>query len=178
MFDEKHLGLGNRLNFLEKNIRQSFKNLRLELEDHLDSINDNTNEVEYISELLCDFDNRLLKLEDSIEFIKNNLGSTKPINKNITPLLNERETDIFLSIFRDENNTKPLSLISQEISIPENTIKKLISNIVKKGIPILQTNTAEGKFFYIDNDFKEKQLKQNVLNISTNLTLDIFDQKI
>lgn len=168
---------GGRLDKLEKNIRESFKNLKLELEDHLDSINDNTNELEHFSEIIYEFDNRLNKIEDTLEFIKNSLVNND-IKKPTGPRLNEKESDIFQAIFRQEGEPVLLASLSKEVGIPENSLKRVITAMVNKGIPIMQTNCATGKFFYLENDFREKQLKHNVLNLSTNLTLDIFDQTI
>lgn len=171
--------VAKKLSDMEKNVKESFRNLKSELEDHLDSINDNTNEVEYFAELMMEFDNRLTRLENTIYSMTGKLNQILPDDNNPKAAkLTDKEADIFQTIFRSENEPIALNEISRQTSITENSVKKIIQNMIEKQIPIISTDTTTGRYFYVEEGFREKQLKFNVLNLSTNLTLDVFDQSI
>lgn len=168
-----------KLEDMEKNVKESFRNLKSELEDHLDSINDNTNEVEYFAELMMEFDNRLTRMENAIFSMTSKVNQIIPDdNHPRSAKLTDKEADVFQIIFRSENEPVGLNDLSKQTNITENNVKKIVQNMIEKQIPIISTDTTNGRFFYVEESFREKQLKFNVLNLSTNLTLDVFDQSI
>ena len=60
----------NELKELKDNLKLALSRINEEFEDHLDSINENTNEIQANYEYLCEIDNKIEKLSEKLEEIQ------------------------------------------------------------------------------------------------------------
>ncbi|MFW5746845.1 MAG: hypothetical protein ACOCWQ_04845 [Nanoarchaeota archaeon] len=140
--------------------------IREELDEHLDAINRNTSEVQsgfdYIAEVEAKVDKLSEKLDRVLTLIENGVKTTtqQPIDP-----LSLREQEVFLALYTEETFLS-YTKVAQKIGLPESIVPALLDSIISKGVPILKKYTGQEVCVQIDPDFRNKQAKENVLNIN------------
>ena len=140
---------------MDNNIRL----IRIALEEHLNSINENSQEIQALFDYLQDTENRISSIENTLKLL--NLSS----EKKYSPLkLNETEKKLFQTIYSED---KPLDYqeISDLTSIPLSTVPDCISSLVNKGIPLNRSYINKKLFIGLERQFKDVQMRENILNL-------------
>ncbi|MCP3682295.1 MAG: hypothetical protein GY861_06355 [bacterium] len=141
--------------------------IKEEFEDHLASINDNTNEIQANHEYLSMLDEKINKLDEKIEqlqfMIKHN--GKLPSEDTVKIELTEKEKEVFLSLYTSE---KPLTYaeIAKDLRESEFLVRSYITNLIEKGVPVKKRYVKSLPYLSIDVKFKELQARSNVLNIT------------
>ncbi len=137
-----------------------------ELNDHLESINANSGELQINYEYLSDVELKIDKLNEKIESIQMFLGMKKQEEAEKNKItLTLREQEIFLSLYTSE---KLLSLeqIARKIGLTEASVKNYIDSIISKGVPIIKRYLGGNLQFVLDEEFRNLQAKENILEIN------------
>jgi len=154
------------MNEIDKAISPELKKVRQALEEHLASINDNTQEIQSLFDYLQEIEVKVEKLSQRLDQIQLNTSTqaAAPIKPIVTPL-NQMEKKIFLTLY-----TAEMALSYREISersqISPTTVHECISSLVSKGIPLIRTFCNDQMFFRVEPVFKEVQAKENLINLS------------
>jgi len=164
---------------LRYQLKRAFSKIKEEFSHHLESINENTNEIQANFEYLTELDARIDKVSSRLEhiemFLKKLDESFKIADETqgyaIQPLsVNEKR--IFAIIY---SSPKPLPYtdISHALSLPESLIRSYLTNIIEKGIPVIKKYVNGKPVISLDDEFKELQKRQNVVKLSQK-QLDVF----
>jgi hypothetical protein len=149
--------------FRKKQIKMSLAQVREELDEHLGSINDNTDEIQsnyaYVQKLGDKID-RLVSRLDRIEMLIE--GQQK--SHTVQPLT-YAEKQIFLVLYTEE---VPLTYadIVQRTGFSDALVKHHLNCLIEKGVPVIKSYFNATPFMKIHPGFKEKQAKENVINLS------------
>jgi predicted transcriptional regulator/exonuclease VII small subunit len=156
-------------------IKQTFeaalKGIREEFDEHLESINDNTNEIEANYEILKRVENKVDRVEEHLEQL--HLAVSKLVDTSSEPTkeknidLDEREKDVFLILYTSSDR-KPLTYkqIASALKESEFLARGYITNMIEKGVPISKRYLNDKAYVSLDSEFKEKQAKQNIVRLS------------
>ncbi|MEM2115835.1 MAG: hypothetical protein QXD62_03195 [Candidatus Woesearchaeota archaeon] len=148
---------------LKEKIKQSFSNIKTELDEHLDAINQNINEIQHLYEIISSIELKLDKIEEKIE----SLESEKSEKYEQYTFSND-EKKIFQTIYflsETEDNVY-LSHLIMHLSWDVLIIESLINSLIAKGIPI-EKKIVNGELCYsIPKSIREKHAKTNILNIN------------
>lgn len=166
---------------MDESIRVSFSKVRGELDNHLDSINENTNEINANFEHILRVEEKVDKLNERIDELHMMLSSLlgdKPKETYASRLekvtLSPREQEVFLTLY-----TSTLELtyydIARKLGLTPELVEKYIKVMMDKGVPIIRKLTENKVFLLIDDEFKNAQAKENVLKISSTIS-QIFEQ--
>ena len=147
-----------------------FDRIKEELEDHKETINDNTSELQANHEYAWQMDQRIKKMEERLEHLESWMvrSGGMPLMSEETPVfeLDEQEKKIFLIIYT-ASGFITYTEISEALGESELQIKERITSMLEKGIPIqkkyTQTNEA---CLMLEKGFKDEQAKRNMLKIS------------
>ena len=161
----------NKINKKDKLVlSNSFNKLKEEMTDHLNSINENTNEINYSQSIMNKMEQMIQKLNERMDDIELKLNQTlgnkifqkeQYANVNLTP----REKEIFFYIYESQGQLLDYRKIARSLGYNEESIRKHISSLITKQIPI-QKKHFDGKVYLIlDSDFKNLQAKENIVNI-------------
>lgn len=157
-------------------LRQLFdttvKGIREEFDDHLESINDNTNEAQANYEYIAAVDDKLNRVVQRLEQLEAWMSRLTGIPlKEETELpqieLSDKEKKIFLVLYT-ASEKQPITYEDIALSLSENdfVIRGYITNMLEKGVPI-RKHFADNKVqLSLDREFKEKQAKHNILCIN------------
>ncbi len=155
---------------VEIKIKGSFKKVKQELEDHLDAINENTNEVQSIYETTCDIESKIDKLNQRIDkielMLRNFFIKEEKIVYKVNPL-EALEKNVFLSLYlqEEEKGTVTYDDLAKDCHVGEDKIIEIIESIMKKGIPITKKYINNVAYLKMDSDFKKQQAKENIIRL-------------
>jgi len=146
---------------LAQGIRRAFKGVKSELNDHLESINQNTSEIQANQGLLAELEVKIDKLSerlDELELVLNP-NKAKSLNIKLTP----REQEVFMTLYLG----KALSLaeIARHLGFTQDMVNMYVFNLVSKGVPVRKELVDDVLVFSLEPEFKELQARRNVLEI-------------
>ncbi|MBW2996440.1 winged helix-turn-helix transcriptional regulator [Candidatus Woesearchaeota archaeon] len=159
-----------RLDDVKQKISIAVSEIHEEFEDHLESINENTAEIQSNYEFSCELDNKITKLNEKIDEIYSILSrlTGKKITKtakyeDIDPLTT-MEKNVFLNIYTEQ---QPITYaeLAKKINMPISLTRQYITNLLEKGIPIQKRYIKTRPYIYLDQKFKNLQAKKNILKI-------------
>ncbi len=149
-------------------IRKSFDLVKLEFEEHLDAINQNTNEIQHQYEIIAELENKMDSLAERIEHLELALNS---ITESRNPELNDTEKKIFLELYKltEVKSFVELHEFEAKLGIDGFFIDSIINSMISKGVKI-EKKIEENKLFYgIEKEFRDEQIKHNILQIKPDL---------
>lgn len=158
------------LNKANQDIKKDVEQIKEEFNEHLDSINENTNEIQANYTYLTDLDKRISKLNDKFDEMSMMLKQIMEKNtffedKNTKiKSLNPSEKKIFLILYTSE---KLLSYRNLAISsaLTETLASQYITSMIEKGVPIVKQYNDGKPHIGLDSQFKELQAKKNLVNL-------------
>ncbi|MBN2454770.1 hypothetical protein JXB11_04450 [Candidatus Woesearchaeota archaeon] len=165
------LGSPNALEKLKEDFTSALQGIREEFDDHLESINDNTNEIQANYEYLCRLDAKIDRLSDQIASMKSLLSrftgmpAENESRKEIS--LTEKEKEVFLILYT-ASNERPITYsdISKPLRESDFLVRSYITNLIEKGVPIRKQYLQGKTYLFLDNAFREQQAKTNLLRIN------------
>jgi len=158
------------MNLFENNdfkmkVRRAFKLIKNELDEHLDAINQNTNEIQGLYEIISELENKLDSLAERLEHFE------MQINHDHKIILSDDEKRIFHALYL-LSETKPyvsFSELQERLDLDAFVLDALINSMIAKGVRI-EKHVKDGNLCYsLENKFKIIQTKNNILNIDNRL---------
>jgi len=164
-FRAKSLKLG----LLNKSLRHEFTKIKQEFEEHLQAINENTNEISANYEYICELESKLDKLSERVDqiqmyFTDSNIDVAKRNNFDVKRL-NRMEQQVFLVIYtlEEEKGSITYEDIAKKLNISEQLAGNYVTSIIEKGVPILKRYFNSKPYLRLDPEFKTLQAKENIL---------------
>ncbi len=154
-------------------IKSAFKEVKHELEEHLDSINHSTREIQSIYDYLNELDAKMDKINERIDELQVAVNPEVENQNNIS--LTNREQEVFMVLYAEENIN--LTNIAKKLGFTEEMVNKYIYNLISKGIPVLRNYSETMVSFSLDLKFKDIQAKKNILNINESISREILAEK-
>jgi len=155
---------------IKKTITIAISEIHEEMEEHLETINENTSEIQSNYEHSTELDNKITKLNEKIDEIYNILG--KLTGKKLTKIakyedidpLTTMEKNVFLNIYTED---QPITYaeLAKKINMSISLTRQYLTNLLEKGIPIQKRYIKTRPYIYLDKKFKNLQAKKNILKI-------------
>lgn len=148
---------------LLQKIRVSFRKIEDELNDHLESINSNTNEIESLYELINELEGKIEKLSSRIGELQVKIEpkAKKVIDFRVEPLTKE-EKEIFFALYSMPKDMTYKD-ISRKTGIEEVMVQEYVTNLIAKGIPLSKKFKNNQILISLEKEFKELQAKENLI---------------
>lgn len=165
----------NNLCSLNKGVKQAFSSIKKEMDGHLDSINQNTNEIQSCYEYLTELDSKMDLLNERLDDMELLLKPEMKFSEDIN--LSLREQEVFMILYANE---EPLTAIevSRRLGFTVEMVERYLNTILTKGVPILK-NFNEGQVFLsLDLKFKDLQARKNILNIDEGISQQLLNEKM
>ena len=156
----------------DKLLKDAFSKIKAELEDHLDTINENTNEIQSNYNYISELDLRIEKLNEKMDEILMLLQGKSAEPKKIK--LNLREQEVFLVLYT-ANDKLNYAAIARRLGLTEELVKDHVQSIIKKGVPIVKQYDGGVSYLYIEQSFMSSQAKFNVVDLDPGLRKEILD---
>ena len=148
---------------LRDELKVVFSKIKEEFEDHLESINQNTIEIQSSFELLSRLATRVEKIEHRLATIENRA----PERSNETVLLTRDEEEVYALLLDSTRQQRLLTYehIAEKVEVSKTFCAHLIANLVEKGIPIVKKFSNGDVFLEIDARFIERESMISVATI-------------
>ena len=158
---------------LGKSLKTELEKIRHEFEEHLQAINENTNEIAANYEYICEIESKLDKLSSRVDQLQMYLEANSSIaiakrNNFDVKRLNRREQEVFLVIYtlEEEKGSLTYSDIASRIGISEQLAGNYVTALIEKGVPIMKRYLNSKPYINLDPEFKTLQAKENILQLS------------
>ena len=141
----------------DKKLRDAFSKIKEEKDEHLESINQLTAELqtafEYISELENKYE-KIKEITDELLIFKNSmLLNDKSHFSNIDLTLEEQKLFLALYVFGEKEPLAWKNMISK-LNTNQNALKLLLSSLLDKKIPITKEKIGSDWYFNLDPRFR------------------------
>ena len=140
-------------------------NIKEELNDHLETINANTTEIQTNYEYLCELDSKIEKLTEKIDEIMLFIGMKKELVVNRNIKLTLREQEVFWVLFINKRGIA-LKELAKRLGLTVYLAKNYLESIASKGIMVLKKELANDVIVGIDPSFHTLQEKEHIIQIS------------
>jgi len=172
-------GNNSEINKIKKDVNVLVKGIREEFEDHLDSINKNTEEISYHFDYLKHIESRIDKFEEKLENLQMQFSRFSGIHlvedTDFSDVkLDEEEKRIFLFLYTCPSD-KLISYkdVAKSLRISEFLVRGYVTNLIEKGIPVRKRCVNNEVLLELDSRFKELQAKKNIIKVDQK-TVDVF----
>jgi len=135
-----------------------------ELDIHLDSINQNTNEIQSNYEYMTDIDAKVEKLSEKIDEIQMRLDPHFYTKFFEDIRLSRKEQDVFLGLYTEEDRIS-IPDLAKKLGLTVEMCQVLLSSLKANGIPVVKQLVDEQIHVSLDYTFKDLQARKNVLRI-------------
>ena len=151
-------------------LKESFEKIKVEITDHLEAINENTTEINANSNYMAQLEimiNKLSERLDEMELKFSKLTGEKVLSsedfKDI--VLNPKEIEIFVFLYERKGDLVDYNKIARHLGLTEELVRKQVSSLVVKGIPVVKKYFDSKVYLVLDPDFRNLQAKENVLKL-------------
>ena len=158
---------------ITKTLKGEFTKIKHDFEEHLQAINENTNEIAANYEYICELESKLDKLSERVDQIQMYMGTNSSIviakrNNFEVKRLNKMEQEVFLVIYTLEEEKGSLTYwdIAKKLNISEQLAGSYITSMIEKGVPIIKRYINARPYLKLDPEFKTLQAKENILQLS------------
>ena len=166
----------NELEVIKDRLGRSFEQIKEQFDDHLETINENTNEIQSNFEYMCDLDRKIDKLGERIDQIANLIREqrgekTEKKTFTIQPL-SSKEKEVFYALYVLTEHRKHATYkdIARRACFTETLVASYITNLIEKGIPVTKKYANRKAYLSLNPEFREIQAKENIAGVNTLLT--------
>jgi hypothetical protein len=166
----------NKFAEIEGALKSSFGKVKVEFEDHLDAINQNTNEIQGNYEYLCEIDNKINKLSERLDEITMLLKQHNVIVEEEKPsfevkALSKKEKEVFLALYtlEDDKGSVTYADMSRRSALPVELLQAYVTNLIEKGVPIVKRYINNIVYLKLDDRFRDAQTKENIVGLDDEL---------
>ena len=152
--------------------------MREELDDHLQSINENTVELQSNYGCVLELERKIsliLERLDSLEWLIRGKQSKK---QDALRSISGKELVVFRSIYQ-LGAIRPFMTyrdIAKKCGLADAVVASLITSLVEKGVPIVKRYEGSVVFLKLEESFREKQARQNLVGFDAPLSCWIKSQ--
>lgn len=164
-------GIGLEVDKLQKAFKAEFLRIKHQLEEHLQAINENTNEISANYEYICEIEQKLERLSGRVDHLQMYLeNSAIAVKRNDFDVkrLNRREQEVFLVIYtlEEEKGSVTYDDIASRLDISDRLAGNYVTSLIEKGVPIIKRYLNSKPYLKLDPEFKTLQAKENILQLS------------
>ena len=151
---------------LKADLKSAFSGIKNEFQEHLTSINHNTNEIQSNYEFLCEIDSKIEKLSERIDEISMFLGIEKEVRDYQIKPLTLREQEVFLVLYTlQDGSSITYAFVARKLALTENLVQNYISSMIAKGVPVVKKYVNNRVNLSLDPQFKALQAKHNFVGV-------------
>ena len=151
----------------DKQIKEAFRKIKDEMTDHLEAINANTEEINANYSYSQELEKMITKLKERIDDLETKLNEkiTVKTNEELRKIkLSPKEKEVFLMLYEEKGELLDYKKIARNLGLTSEIIRRIVSGIIDKGIPIVKKEFDGHVYLMIDSDFRNLQAKENLIS--------------
>lgn len=157
---------------LRVQLKQAFDKIKFQFEEHLEAINENTNEIQANYNLLKDLEERIEHLRGQLEAVQMQLSHLDPsfafkkgdMPFEIQPLaINEKRV---LVVLLASQRFLSYGELAKMLNMSQSLVRSYVTNMIAKGIPIVKKYLSGKPTVNVDEKFKDVQEKHDIARLA------------
>jgi hypothetical protein len=149
--------------------------VRKELDEHLSTINENTNEVQSNYEFLMELDSKMQKLSERLDEIQMRLDPSFKRDEAIcVSPLTKREQEVFLIIYSTQDSLLTYHDVACRIGLAETMVETYVTSLITKGIPVIKSYRGHRTYLRLDEKYRGTQAKNDILKLNEAIVERLF----
>ena len=160
---------------LDKEIKSAFKTVYEEFEDHLDAINENTQELQGQYDSLSELNRKIEKLNDRIDQLQMLMRQIYSEKRDIPLTFDEQK--VFLLLYTHESGFISFDELMKKTNFTPDYMRGVISSMLDKGVSMIREIIDGGLFFKLNPYFRAQQTKENLVKIDPSVVRQ-FENKL
>ncbi|MBD3313575.1 hypothetical protein GF345_03970 [Candidatus Woesearchaeota archaeon] len=152
------------LSEMDLRIRNSFKVIKEEFEDHLDAINENTDELKHHHAYLCELNSKIEKVNEKVDQVSSMIKELMHDRSSID--LSPDEQRIFLVLYMDEGFIS-FDEICGRTHFNQEYVRDMIASMLDKGVKLTREITEGKLYFSLNPYFKARQIRESIVKIDS-----------
>ena len=162
------------ISLIAEGIRKAFKAVKAELDDHLDSINQSTAEIQANQGVVAELEAKVDKLSERLDELELliNPDKAKLVSVKLTP----REQEVFMALYLSKGLSS--SQIAKHLGFTDDMVNMYLFNLMSKGVPVRKELADDVVVFTLDPEFKDLQTRGNVLEINSRIASQLAMHKL
>ncbi|MFT4326027.1 MAG: hypothetical protein ACMXYK_00835 [Candidatus Woesearchaeota archaeon] len=155
------------LSDIKKEFQKATQSIKEELDEHLYSINQNSEEIQTNYDYLEELHKKIDKITARLDTIEMHMTSQQQQTHTVShnkPQLSDKEKEAFLVLY---TSNEPLSYeeIAARSGIPTYHVEEIINTMEMKRIPIVRRHFAGKLLLVLDEKFKEMQSQVSMVQL-------------
>ena len=159
---------------MQNSIKKAFSEVKEEMNVHLETINQNTSEIQAIYEYLNELDAKIEKLNERIDEVQ--MFVTPVEEDKFSIELTHREQEVFLVLYAETSSITAKD-IGRKLGFTDEMVNRYIYNMISKGLPILRQFKDNEMHISLDLKFKDLQMRKNVLKIDESVSKQLLSDR-
>jgi hypothetical protein len=149
--------------------------IKKELDEHLSTINENTNEMQANYEFLMELDSKIAKLNERLDQMQMLLDPTCKKDEAVcSSPLTKREQEVFLIIYTAKGSLLTYADIARRTGLPETLVESYVTSLMVKGIPITKTYRSTRTYLRLEEKYRLNQAKNDILKLNEAIVDRLF----
>lgn len=169
------IGSAKELKRIQNSLKKSFDSVKEEFNVHLDTINQNTSEVQNIYDYLAEIDSKIDKLNERIDEMQMYINPSSKENQ-FDVELTHREQEVFMVLYTSQEKITAKD-VARKLGFTDEMVNRYVYNLISKGIPVLKQFVKKEMFLYLELKFKDLQARKGVVNIAESISKQLLDDK-
>ena len=157
----------NSVRSVQGQMKTALEFLRDELDEHLQAINENTQEIQQQERNVCEIDVRLTKLEEKMDNIS--LLLRQVLGSGLSITLSRDEQRVFLTLYTHDSFQSCEELGERSV-MSIDVVDDCLKAMMDKGIPVEREILNGLVYFRLNSEFKLKQAKEQIITIDQEIT--------
>ncbi len=161
-------------------IKRAFDKIKLQFEEHLEAINENTNEIQSNYHMLKELDEKVEVLREKVEAVQLHLSRVSPdfeykndVPFDIQPLsINEKR---LLQVLLAADNFLSYGELAKAMNLSISLVRSYVTNLIGKGVPIIKKYINSRPLITVDEKFREIQERLDIAHLGQR-RLDAFSR--
>ena len=167
---------GIKFDKLKQGLKEAFKQIKHEFNEHLETINQNTSEIQGLYDYVSEVEQKLDKLNERIDELQMSVNPDMTYDQ-FNVELSHREQEVFVMLYAEQDKVTPVD-IARKLGFTDEMVHRYIYNLITKGIPVIKHFEKEEMLLSLDVRFKDLQARKNILKINESVSQQLMSDKI
>lgn len=161
---------------LKESLKGAFKQIKHEFNEHLETINQNTTEIQSLFDYISEVEQKIDKLNERMDEIQMSINPDMTYEQ-FQVDLTHREQEVFMVLYAEQQKITPVEM-ARKLGFTDEMVHRYIYNLITKGIPIIKHFEQDEMYLTLDVKFKDLQARRNVLKINESISRQLMSEKI
>ena len=168
--------LSKELRSINAGVSAAFSQVKDELSDHLDAINQNTAEFDIVHQRITSLETMFEKIVERLDELSMTSKDVLFSESDFNVELSLREQEVFVILYTSKQLLSAKKIVKY-LGLTEELVHNYIFKLISKGIPVIKQFDKDGVLLYsLDKMFKDLQARKNLIKINSEV-LDEFNLK-